>query len=605
MDRALSHPIFVVAAGFVLSLVLTYAVRGFARKYGFVAKPQSDRWHKKPTALMGGAAILLSTVFVFLVFVPKSANAWVILGGGAFLFAVGLLDDVISIKPYQKLIGQFIGVAFVIGAPAVFGEELLVLKWTGSEIINIWITSFWIIGITNAINLLDNMDGLAAGIAAIAAFTLAIQLGSSGQNVELVLICGFIGALLGFLVYNSNPASIFMGDSGSMFVGFFLASSVLLNQVGGRSRGIFTVLLVPAMILFVPIFDTTFVTILRKFWGRKASEGGRDHTSHRLVALGLSERSAVLMLYGFAILAGALSLSITQLPITQSLALIALFSVLLVIVGVYLGKVKVYKEQEEGKALKNNAAHAFLIDISYKRRLFEVILDTILITLAYYTSYLLLFSDFEKTESWDLFVKTLPILIVMNLGAFLAVGVYRGIWRYTGIKDLVTFAKGVILGSSLSVLAILLFYRFIGFSRAVFVINGVLMLLALAGSRMAFRVFRQMLPTAMNGEGRRVMIYGAGDGGEMVYRELENNPEWQYKPIGFLDDDPLKKNKVIHGLKVYGGNGAIRALCEEKNVQEILISFREVSPERLEEVRAACKEAHVNLKRAIIRIEDV
>ncbi|NNE67435.1 MAG: hypothetical protein HKN33_12785, partial [Pyrinomonadaceae bacterium] len=597
------NPIFVTVAGLVFSVVLTYAVREIALKYGFVAKPKSDRWHKKPTALMGGGAIFIATILTYLLFVPKTANTWIILGGAAFLFGVGLLDDLVSIKPYQKLIGQFIGVALIIGAPTLLGEPLLVLQWTGSEIVNAWITTFWIIGITNAINLLDNMDGLAAGVSAIAALTLAIILAGLGSQFELLLICGFIGALLGFLVFNMNPASIFMGDSGSMFVGFFLASSVLLNQVGGKSRGVFTVLAVPALILFVPIFDTTFVTILRKLWGRKASVGGRDHTSHRLVALGLSEKSAVWMLYGFSILAGALSVSITSLPVTQSLALIAFFSLILVIIGVYLAKVKVYKEQEEDQAVAENAAHAFLLDISYKRRLFEVVLDAVLITLAYYAANLLIDPYFESNANWDLFVRTLPILIVMNLGAFLVIGVYRGIWRYTSVNDFVTFAKAVVLGSMLSVLAILLFFRFEGFSRAVFIVNGLLLLASLAGSRMAFKLFRQLLPNPMNGEGTKVLIYGAGDGGEMVLRELENNPDWRYKPVGFVDDDPLKKDKVIHGLKVFAGNGSLGQVCAEKGIEEVLISFREISPERLEEVKEACNEARVNVKRALIKIE--
>lgn len=152
-----------------------------------------------------------------------------------------------------------------------------------------------------------------------------------------------------------------MGDCGSMFVGFLLASSVLMNQVGGRSRGVITILAVPALILFVPIFDTTFVTILRKLWGRKASQGGRDHTSHRLVALGLSERNAVLMLYGFAILAGAIALFVRQLETSQSLALIGVFTVGLTIVGVYLAKVKVYEEQDEQVALQTGAAFGFCL----------------------------------------------------------------------------------------------------------------------------------------------------------------------------------------------------------------------------------------------------
>ncbi len=144
-----------------------------------------------------------------------------------------------------------------------------------------------------------------------------------------------------------------------------------------------------------------------------------------------------------------------------------------------------------------------------------------------------------------------------------------------------TFTKGVTLGSVLSILALLLLYRFEFFSRAVFVVDGLLLLLALSASRMAFRFFRQLLPAGNAGEGRRVLIYGAGDGGEMILRELKNNPEWNYAPVGFVDDDPLKKGKVINGLKVYGGNGSLEEICRENNVEEILLSVRHVSPKGL------------------------
>ncbi len=148
------------------------------------------------------------------------------------------------------------------------------------------VTIFWLIGITNAINLLDNMDGLAAGISAIAAGFLAANFAGNGQTTEAVMLAVFAAALVGFLVYNSNPASIFMGDCGSMFVGFFLASSALLSAAGDRGRSFLVVIAVPVLILFIPIFDTTLVTVVRKLSGRAASQGGRDHTSHRLVALG-------------------------------------------------------------------------------------------------------------------------------------------------------------------------------------------------------------------------------------------------------------------------------------------------------------------------------
>ena len=283
MPGLLSNPIFVGAVAMTLSVVCTLVVRSFAVSRGYVAKPKSDRWHKRPTAMLGGVAIFAATVGVYFLLVPHSRDSLVVIGGSAFLFLVGLVDDLFSIRPYQKLIGQLIGAGILV----LYG---LKVPLTGFELVDIWLTVFWIVGITNAINLLDNMDGLAAGISAIAATSLAINFAVNGLTNELLLASALIGSLVGFLAFNFNPASIFMGDCGSMFIGFLLSGSVLLNQVGGRSCGIFAILAVPVLILFIPIFDTTFVTVLRKLWGRKASQGGRDHTSHRLVALGLTER---------------------------------------------------------------------------------------------------------------------------------------------------------------------------------------------------------------------------------------------------------------------------------------------------------------------------
>lgn len=596
MPLILGNPYVITAIAFVVGVLLTYGVREFARRKGIVAKPKSDRWHKRPTAMLGGAAIFLTTVIVALAFVPMSRDEIVVLGASAFLFVVGLVDDMLTVRPYQKLIGQVLGTGII-----VFFD--LKLPLTGYELVDIWITVFWLIGVTNAINLLDNMDGLATGISLIAAVSLALNFAANGQTSELLLICTLIGALAGFLVFNFNPASIFMGDCGSMFIGFLLSSSVLLNQVGGRSRGLLAIFAVPVLILFVPIFDTTFVTVLRKLWGRKASQGGRDHTSHRLVALGLSERAAVLMLYSFAVAAGALAWLVNRLEVTQSLALIAFFTIILAIIGVYLSKVKVYEGNAEDQAVQGNAMFAFLINISYKRRIFEVFLDAFLITLSYYVSFILLFGAFEKSGNWDLFLKTVPLLVIIKLASFLVVGVYRGLWRYTSIGDLITFSKGVLLGSGGSVLAILMFYRFQNFSRAVFILDAIILLSALVGSRMAFRVIRQLLPVPSAADGVNVLIYGAGDGGEMVLRELNNNPEWGYRAVGFIDDDPLKKDKVIHGLTVFDGNGALPDICVQKEIAEILISARDMPPERIKEIREMCVDMNVNLKRAQLTIE--
>lgn len=597
-----------VAAAATLALMLTPVVRALARHYGLVAKPKTDRWHKKPTAMFGGVAMWLSVTVSYLIFIrPSTVQVWghfpesfldVVMGASTFLFLVGLADDLFHTKPYQKLIGQVMGSAFIV----YYG---ITLPWTGYSALNMALTIFWLIGITNAINLLDNMDGLAAGIAIIASGFLALSFLTAGQYTEALLLVTFAAALLGFLVYNSSPASIFMGDCGSMFVGFFLASAALVNVSGGRSRNFVPVLAVPILVLFIPIFDTTFVTILRKLSGRSASQGGRDHTSHRLVALGTSERHAVWLLYGLAALSGFLALLVQSVKLDVSLAAIAGFTILLTLLGVYLAGVKVYDEADEALAEGNNSLYTFLVDISYKRRIFEVLLDVILILLAYWGAYAFKFGALSGSNAWKLFFRTLPVLVFVKMAAFLVMGVYRGIWRYTSLDDLIVFAKAVVLGSVLSVMAVLFAFRFEGFSRTIFIIDAILMFMLLAGSRMAFRLFRQVIPIARMAEGRRVLIYGAGDGGELLLRELLNNRALKYSPVGFVDDDPAKTGKLIHGLKVYAGNGDLNSVCRQNDVDELLISSSKMSDERLRQILEFCQLQDIKVKRMRITIEDL
>jgi len=590
--------IIVPLVSFALAAGLTLVVRSLAPRWGFVARPKTDRWHKRPTAMLGGVAIWLAVIVTYLTLMPHTSASWVVIAAASFLFLVGLVDDWLHIKPYQKLIGQVVGAAMVVN----YG---LVLPWTRSLSANLVITIFWLIGITNAINLLDNMDGLATGIAAIASGFLTFNFVATGQATEALLLAVFAAALIGFLIYNSNPASIFMGDCGSMFIGFFLASAALMNLSGGRSRAFLPVLAVPILVLFIPIFDTTFVTVLRKLSGRSASQGGRDHTSHRLVALGLSERRAVMMLYGLAALSGLLAVMLRELKPDVSIALVALFTLGLTLLGVYLAGVKGYDEEALVRVDRDNALFAFLIDFSYKRRIFEVLLDVVLIALSYWAAYAVKFEPFSNSPAWKLFLRTLPVLVVVRLAAFLVFGVYRGIWRYTGMDDLLTFAKAVAAGSLVSMIIVLFKFRFQGFSRTVFLIDALVMLLLLAGSRIAFRFFRKVLPSSAVSNGRRVLIYGAGDAGELLLRELLNNRELSYAPVGFMDDDATKQGKLIHGYRVFGGNGLLPAILSQHNVEQVLISTPRISAKRIAEIWGECEARNVELRRLSIRLEPI
>jgi len=584
-----------VVLSFAGTLVLTPVVAALARRRGVVARPKSDRWHRKPTALMGGGAIFTVVAAVNLALVPLTPQALVVLGAGSFLFLVGLIDDFFNLKPYQKLNGQIMGAAVVVWCG-------LTLPWTGSLPVNMAITLFWLIGITNAVNLLDNMDGLAAGIAAIASAFLALNFLGNGQVAEALMLAVFGSALLGFLVYNLNPASIFMGDCGSMFIGFFLAGSALLNPTAGRSRSLLPVLAVPVLTLFIPIFDALLVTILRKLAGRSVVRGGCDHTSHRLVAMGLSERRAVWMLYALATVSGFLGLLVRELALDNSLAAVLGYVLLLTFVGVHLGGVKVYDEAEVRMA-RAKPLVAFLVDLSYKRRVFEVLLDVVLIVLSYYLAYAAVFGHLTGDEPLRQFLLAVPVLVFVKLLTFLAMGVYRGLWRYVSIDDLFVFTKAVLIASVVSVLALLFAFRFEGFPRVVFILDGLILLVMLTGSRLTFRLFRELLPVPRISPGHRVLIYGAGDAGELLARELLNNAALQCTPVGFADDDPLKQGKIIHGLRVFGGNGSFQTICGQYAIDEVLISSMKFTPERLAEIARECTTLSLPLRRMRIQIE--
>jgi UDP-GlcNAc:undecaprenyl-phosphate GlcNAc-1-phosphate transferase len=182
--------------------------------------------------------------------------------------------------------------------------------------------------------------------------------------------------------------------------------------------------------------------------------------------------------------------------------------------------------------------------------------------------------------------------------------VYRGLWRYIGVADLIVYARAVGIGSVLAVAAFVLLFRFHGLSRAVFALDALLLLLMMAGSRLAFRLFRQMLPRAQPA-GRRVLIYGAGDAGELLLRELRNNAALGCLPVGFADDDPHKAGKVIHGLRVYGGNGKLREICGEHAIDEVYISTARFGEERIGEILRDCREAGVGLKLMRITFDPV
>lgn len=595
----LHYYLLFLAGSFLVSLGLTPVVRKLAFATGQVAAPKDTRWHKKPTALMGGVAIFLSTVFVWAL--SSQFVEWQILSGrllplllcASGAFVLGLADDIFNMDPQHKLAGQIV-IASILMVFVNFR-----LEWTSSETINLFITIVWIIGITNAFNLLDNMDGLSAGVAFIAGTFLFLTHYLNPQRSPFVgtvlfMSVAYLGALLGFLVYNFNPASIFMGDAGSLFIGFVIACLTVLGSPGeslaGSAAHVLSVMAVPILILFIPILDTGFVSVMRKLFSRPISQGGKDHSSHRMVAIGLSERKAVLVLYAFSVASGFIALAIHYLSIGGTLLLIVLYLLFVVFFWVYLGRVKVY---EEDSILSKNGFGAFtplVVQLTYRRRLFEVLLDFVLITTAYYASYLLRFEGpvyYLIGPDFEYFLKSLPIVVACQVLCFHLMGIYRGVWESTSLSDLVDYIKAISAGTIMSMLILLFVYRFQSFSRAIFVIHWVLLLVMISLSRLSFRFLDEGLKRGKR-KGKPALIYGAGVGGQMVAKEIENNQALGMFLVGFLDDNPQKLKTRIMGYPVLGDLEGLEEVIKEKGIQEIIISFRKNGVEKKKEVKTLC-----------------
>ena len=595
-----------------LSVGFTPLVRMIALRRGWVARPKSDRWHKRTTALMGGIAIFGAFVLPVLLLSdfgslgrfftrgngagPPSLAA-TLFCGAAFLFFIGLVDDFKEIKPHSKLIAQILAAAMV----TFLGFRL---QWFESLTLDTMATLFWIVGITNAFNLIDNMDGLCAGVGLVACLSLAALFRPLAPEA-FFLSLALSASLAGFLIFNFNPAKIFMGDCGSLVIGFSISVLALYYVPAGSSSRLAGVA-VPLLILLVPIMDTTLVTVIRILSGRKASTGGRDHTSHRLVLIGFSERSAVLFLYAVGAVAGLAANFVNRNDSMTSPMVIVPVGVAIVLMGVYLAQLRIYPEKEFS-TLRNRSFTPVLLELTYKRQLLLVALDFVLVAFAYYLSYRLRFSGPDFVHYFKIFLRSLPIIIGCKLTVFFVLGVYRGMWGYISTSDVVLYVGASLAGTLFSIAAVTFIYRFEDFSKGIFLIDWILTTGLLLGVRGSFRVFLETQKRKTL-EGDKVVIYGAGRGGELLLREILNNRNLHVIPIGFIDDDMLKTGKNIQGFPILGTFADMAQLHRKYRLSGILISFNDAnghSDAPLADLKAFCRTNGLFLKRFKLDLQNI
>jgi|Deesub1362A_J573_1020465.scaffolds.fasta_scaffold02680_4 UDP-GlcNAc:undecaprenyl-phosphate GlcNAc-1-phosphate transferase len=578
---------FILALAF--SAAATPLVIWVARRRGWVVRPRSDRWHRRPTAVYGGVAIFFAFVLTFLLSGPHPPTHWVLVACAGAMFLVGLVDDAVDLKPQVKFLAQLMVAMVAVSLGVGLDREVIPWPW-----VSIPLAVLWLVGITNAVNILDNMDGLSSGVVLVAGVVLAV--GSVLNHFPLVgpLAAALAGAAGGFLIYNFNPARIFMGDCGSLFLGFTLAGITILstNTAAGASSLVMS-LLIPLGVLIVPIFDTTLVTFQRTSHGRSIAQGGRDHSSHRLVFLGLSERRAVLVLMAISLVGGLGAMLLVRFatPLV-TLVIVAVLAVVLLFFGLYLSEVKVYDaEAARGRRWRSPVLDSLVL---HKRQLLQIVVDMVMLAAAYLAAWLLRFEGQVGAQGEYLIAQSLPWLLAAKLASFWLFGLYRGQWRHISVHDYLQILKGCLVGSLVTVLILVVFYRFAWYSRAVIILDFILAYLFVAGSRSLLRVFREKVRPK---EGIPVLIMGAGDGGDLLLRELRNNPSLPYQPVGLIDDDPAKRGMVLHGVKVLGDRNDLERLITRLGVQRVFISILSAPEDGFEDVKAVCRRLGVECTR--------
>ena len=325
-------------AAFAVSVICTPLAIRLAPKIGAVDVPKdARRMHTKPMPRFGGMAIFLGTMSVIMLFLPKDSQLWGVILSSTLMYLVGVVDDLRGIPAKVKLLGQIICATILyvfsirismMGNPFPVGPDVFRFP----IVISYLATVVWVVGVTNAVNLIDGLDGLAAGVCTIASLSIAYTAYLHGRMSTCAIMSALAGACLGFLIFNFNPAKIFMGDSGSLYLGYMLASVSLLGDKPLKSTTILATL-VPICVLALPLFDTAFAILRRLLTHRPIMEADRGHLHHRVMAIGWGQRRTVLILY---CISGVMGVAAILFSLDMFLETVALMVIAATLVFIFL-----------------------------------------------------------------------------------------------------------------------------------------------------------------------------------------------------------------------------------------------------------------------------
>ena len=606
------------------SLALTPVVRHLALRLGVVDMPGGRKIHRIAIPRLGGISVVLAVGLAILAAhgwelatheLTLDIEAWLpVFLGAATVFLIGVWDDLRPLPALLKLLFQATAAAIAIGS----GIRIEYLSTLGGGtfdlgIFAIPITMLWIVGLTNAFNLIDGLDGLAAGLGFIAAATSAtIFFIGGGMSDSLLLLLIFCGALAGFLHYNFYPAKIFLGDSGSQFIGYVLA----ITAVTGAQKGATALpVIIPLLVFGLPLLDT-LLSIVRRAFTAPASrrhplpslrerivsaklifKADRNHLHHRLLSMGFSHRSAVLTLYA---LAAALSLLAVISVIAHQRNSGAIL--LIVIVAMYLGVRKL--GYEEIAFLRAATVLHWWERIMFKRLSFHAVLDLILIAAAFWIAFVLKYDGLWTAAAMRWYLVAFPCVLIIQMSVFFGLGFYQGVRRAMGINDLLSLSLTAAIAVVLSYIAAVIYDPPSGI-LAFFAINGLLLQVLLLGGRSAYRNLVHLGRRESVIEGAHVLIYGAGRRGASILQELMENRGLGLRPIGFLDDDRSLIGFMINRVRILGSSHDIASILNSQKVSGLIISSHKITAERLAYVMKLCSKQRIPVLRGEFQLDRV
>lgn len=599
IDTIIKYPI-VFFTGFLVAFFLTPLVRATAIKLSIVDRPGERRLNQVVVARGGGIAVFLgfhvACAVIFLVpWTPFEGNLdlqwWIhFIGVSAFVVFLGFLDDVFDIRPLYKLLGQ------IAAAVVMFFLNVRVGNALGAElplVINLALTVLWFVLITNAFNLIDGLDGLATGLASIAAFGLAGALVFQRQPGDVLVLLGLIGSCLAFLRYNFHPASIFLGDCGSMFLGFSLASIALSTSSAGT---VLASIGVPLLAVGIPIFDT-LLTIWRRsvrklfpslriiFGASGLMQADMEHLHHRLVKSGHTQTRVAVWLYT----ANVVLVAVGLLSLIYSSHAVGIYLITFV-VGTYVvvrhvAHVELWDSGSLILAGLRRPSHPMIAAMAYPA------IDFLLLILALASAILLQSPQVIFSELKLNVIESIPIWCGMPFLSLFFIRTYSRVWSRARVSDFSTLVIGLIMGVLLSCgVAVIVEPRSLtNLSFHPLVYYGVALTLVM-GIRALPRILQDLMAlmhrdSQVDGSSSRaILIYGAGDGAMLYLKQKSLSAHVQRtRVVGLLDDDRQLRKRIVYGYRVLGEFKDLVSLVARYGVTDLIITAP-LSSERMSEV---------------------